>query len=73
MPRGDSAGGEGSTVKLKRPPSLKERTLELKGAQDHQYQHKKLELQGMGACPEGHRKEHFMNSRPRQLTTALTS
>lgn len=53
MPRGDSAGGERSTVKLKRPPSLKEWTLELKGAQDRQNQHKKLELQGVGHAQKG--------------------
>lgn len=52
MPRGDSAGGEGSTVKLETPPSLKEWALALKGAQDISINTRNLSCWGWGTCPE---------------------
>lgn len=52
MPRGDSAGGEGSTVKLETPPSLKEWALALKGAQDVSTNTRNSSCWGWGECPE---------------------
>lgn len=72
MPRGDSAGGEGSTVKLKRPPSLKEWALAFKGAQDVSINTRNWSCRGWGHAQKG-TEERFMNSRPRQLATALAS